>query len=117
MFLFIILFLLTFRQQNNWLIFIGKLLINKIDMALEQFDKEEMSERDKGMVRMKSISNYVMGVFLIAAGCVFLFPTEKTAPFINKYDPAMINLFAIVCFIYGLFRIYRGYKKNYFRES
>jgi len=86
-------------------------------MALDQFDKEEMSERDKGLVRMKSITNYVMGLFLIGAGLVFLFPTEKTAPFINKYDPAMINLFAIICFIYGFFRIYRGYKKNYFRES
>ena len=86
-------------------------------MALDEFDRNELSEREKGLVRMKSITNYVMGVILIGAGLVFLFPTQKTAPFINKYDPAMINLFAIVCFIYGLFRIYRGYKKNYFRES
>ena len=85
-------------------------------MALEEFDREELSQRDKGLVRMKSISNYVMGIFLICAGLVFLFPTQKTAPFINKYDPSMITLFAIICFIYGLFRIYRGYKKNYFRE-
>ena len=86
-------------------------------MALEEFDREEVSERDKGLIRMKSISNYVMGIFLICAGLVFLLPTAKTAPFINKYDPAMIKLFAIICFIYGFFRIYRGYRKNYFRES
>ena len=51
-------------------------------MALEEFEREEMSERDKGLVRMKSITNYVMGVFLICAGLVFLIPTQKTAPFI-----------------------------------
>ena len=86
-------------------------------MALEEFDREELSERDKGLVRMKSFTNYVMGTFLICAGLFFLFPTAKTAPFINKYDPSMIKLFSIICFIYGFFRIYRGYKKNYFRES
>ena len=85
-------------------------------MALEEFNREEMSERDKGLVRMKSITNYAMGLFLVCAGLVFLFPTVKTAPFINKYDPAMIKLFAIICFVYGFFRIYRGYKKNYFRD-
>ena len=86
-------------------------------MVQDQSEREQMSNRDKGLVRMKSITNYVMGLFLIAAGFVFLFPTQKTAPFLNKYDSSMINLFAVVCFIYGLFRIYRGYKKNYFRES
>jgi hypothetical protein len=30
-------------------------------------------------------------------------------------DPAM-KAFGGVCIIYGLFRMYRGYKKNYFRE-
>ncbi len=85
-------------------------------MALEEFDREEFSERDKGLIRMRSVTNYVMGIFLVCAGLVFLFPTEKTAPFINKYDSSMIKLFAIICFIYGFFRIYRGYKKNYFRE-
>ena len=117
MYRFIILFRLTLLPLNNGYIFITKLLQIKYVMALEEFDREEMSERDKGLVRMKSVTNYVMGLFLICAGLVFLFPTTKTAPFINKYDPAMIKLFAIICFIYGFFRIYRGYKKNYFRES
>jgi hypothetical protein len=86
-------------------------------MALEEFESEKLSERDKGLVRMRSITNYVMGIMIIGAGIVFLFPPASIVERINQYDPAMIRLMAIVCFIYGAFRIYRGYRKNYFRES
>jgi hypothetical protein len=87
-------------------------------MALEEFErKEKLTSREKGVVRMKSITNYVMGLLLIGAGFFFLLPTSKTAPYIEQYDPTMIKIFALVCFIYGAFRIYRGYSKNYFRES
>lgn len=86
-------------------------------MALEEFEKEQLSDRDKGMIRMRSITNYVMGVFLLAAGFFFLFPTNATQKYIDKYDPTMINIFGVICIIYGVFRIYRGYKKNYFREG
>lgn len=86
-------------------------------MALEEFENEKLSERDKGLVRMRSITNYVMGIMIIGAGVVFLFPPASIVERINQYDPAMIKLMAVVCFIYGAFRIYRGYKKNYFREG
>ncbi len=86
-------------------------------MALEEFEHKEMSNRDKGLVRMRSITNYVMGIMIIGAGLAFMFPPASIVDRINQYDPGMIKLMAIVCFIYGAFRIYRGYKKNYFRES
>jgi hypothetical protein len=86
-------------------------------MALEEFEHKEMSNRDKGLVRMKSITNYVMGAMIIGAGFLFLFPPANMVERLNQYDPSMIKLLAIVCFIYGLFRMYRGYKKNYFREG
>lgn len=85
-------------------------------MAFDEFDREELSSRDKNMVRMKSITNYVMGIFLIGAGAFFMFPLKSTRQYIEQYDPVMIKIFAAVCFIYGAFRIYRGYKKNYFRD-
>lgn len=85
-------------------------------MALEEFEKEQMSEREKNLVRTKSIVNYTMGVFFIGVGFFFMFPVSRTAPFLNKYDPFMRQLFAVVCWVYGLFRLYRGYAKNYFRD-
>lgn len=83
---------------------------------MAEFEREKLSNRDKGLFLMRSITNYVMGVLLIGAGCFFLFPTDKTERYVNQYDPTMIKIFGILCVIYGIFRVYRGYNKNYFRE-
>lgn len=85
-------------------------------MALEEFEKEQLSERDKGTIRMRTITNYGMGVFMILTGIFFMFPVKLTQGFIDQYDPVLIKLFAVICWLYGSFRIYRGYKKNYFRN-
>ena len=85
-------------------------------MALEEFEKEQISDREKNAIRMRSITNYTMGVFFIAVGFFFMFPTKYTAQYINQYDPLVIKLFAVLCWVYGLFRLYRGYKKNYYRN-
>jgi len=85
-------------------------------MALEEFENEQLSERDKGMIRMRSITNYVMGLFLIMVGFFFMFPFASTRKYIDQYDPLVIKIFAVLCWIYGIFRIYRGYRKNYFRN-
>ncbi len=88
-------------------------------MALEEFEREQMSDREKNLVRMKSITNYTMGIFFIAVGFVFMFPgtIKFIAEFVAKKDPLMMKIFAVICWIYGLFRMYRGYAKNYFRNS
>ena len=85
-------------------------------MALEEFEKEQLSDREKNLVRMKSITNYTMGVFFLAVGFFFMFPFEYSRQYIDKYDSTTIKLFAVICWIYGLFRLYRGYKKNYYRN-
>lgn len=85
-------------------------------MALEEFERDPMSERRKGLVQMRSITNYGMGIFIIVVGCFFMFPNKYTVEFLNKYDPALVKVFAVICWIYGIFRVYRGYKKNYFRD-
>ena len=85
-------------------------------MALEEFENEPLNEREKGIVRMRSLTNYVMGVFLIGVGFFFMFPLKSTQKYIDQYDPLIIKIFATICFIYGAFRSYRGYKKNYFRS-
>ncbi len=87
-------------------------------MALEEFENDRLSDRDKSIIRMRSISNYVMGALLIAAGCALFFPTGRLEEMLyKKYDASLLKMFGIVCWIYGIFRLYRGYKKNYFRGS
>ena len=86
-------------------------------MALEEFENEQPTEREKGIIQMRTISNYGMGIFLIVAGLFFMIPTKYTRSFLDQYDPVLIKIFAAVCWLYGVFRIYRGYKKNYFRNG
>jgi hypothetical protein len=85
-------------------------------MALEEFEKEQLSDRDKNIIRMRSITNYAMGVFFIGTGFFFMFPTKYSVDFLSRYDLSTMKMFAIICWVYGLFRMYRGYSKNYFKD-
>ena len=80
-------------------------------MALEEFEKEQLTEREKNRRRMHSVTNYTMGVFFLGVGFFFFFPMPSTARYINQYDPVLIKIFAAICWVYGLFRLYRGYRK------
>lgn len=85
-------------------------------MALEEFEKEEPSERDKSYLRMRSIMDFGMGLLWIAMGVFMIFIRRFNAELAEKYDDNTFKIFGAVCIIYGLFRIYRGYKKQYFRD-
>jgi hypothetical protein len=85
-------------------------------MALEEFEKEQPSERDKSYLRMRSIMDYGMGLLWMAMGVFMIFIKKFNADLAEKYDADTFKVFGAVCIIYGLFRIYRGYKKQYFRD-
>lgn len=85
-------------------------------MALEEFEKEEMNERDKGYIRMRSIMDYGMGLLWMAMGVFMIFIKRFNTDLAEKYGDGTFKIFGAVCIIYGLFRIYRGYKQKYFRD-
>ena len=85
-------------------------------MALEEFEKEERGERDKSYLRMRSIMDFGMGLLWMAMGVFMIFIRRFNAELADKYDDNTFKIFGAVCIIYGLFRIYRGYKKQYFRD-
>ena len=85
-------------------------------MALEEFEKDPISERDKGYLRMRSMMDYGMGVLWASMGIFFIFIRKFREDLAAKYDDSMMKVFGAVCILYGIFRIYRGYKKNYLRE-
>jgi hypothetical protein len=85
-------------------------------MALEEFEKEEPSERDKSYLRMRSIMDYGMGLLWMAMGVFMIFIKKFNKDLAEKYDENTFKIFGAVCIIYGLFRVYRGYKKQYFRD-
>jgi uncharacterized membrane protein HdeD (DUF308 family) len=86
-------------------------------MSFNRFNDKELSKPEKAMVRMKSITNYVMGILLIGCGLMVFFPPASITKFIERYDDLAIQMLGGICIIYGAFRVYRGYMKNYFRES
>ena len=85
-------------------------------MALEEFEKEQPSERDKGYMRMRSIMDFGMGLLWMAMGVFMFFIKKFNADLAEKYDESTFKIFAGICMIYGLFRVYRGYKKQYFKD-
>jgi len=85
-------------------------------MALEEFEKEQMTDREKNALLMRRITNYTMGAFFIGMGFFFMFPINATSKYILQYDQLTIKIFAVICWVYGLFRLYRGYNKNYYRD-
>lgn len=86
-------------------------------MALEEFDKEpQLSERDRGFVRMRSIMDYGMGLLWLGMGIFLIFIDKFNTGLEARFDDPTMKAFGGVCVLYGAFRIYRGYKKNYLRE-
>jgi len=78
--------------------------------------EEYEQKRRKQVGRMRSIVDYTMGVLFALLGIYFLI-YESMGWNIFDREPSSIDYFIGGLFIvYGAWRIYRGYKKNYFRE-
>lgn len=85
-------------------------------MALEEFERDEQRERNKGYVRMKSIMDYGMGVLWMGMGIFLTFIEKFNTGLEARFGDPFMKGFGVVCIVYGLFRMYRGYKKNYYRD-
>jgi len=85
-------------------------------MALEEFEKEQLNERDKGYIRMRSMMDFGMGVLWIAMGVFLIFIKKFNPGMAERFGDPTMKIFGGICILYGLFRMYRGYKKNYLRD-
>lgn len=78
------------------------------------FEEYEKKKR-KQVTLMRSLMDYGMGVLFLAVGIFFLFGDKLNLKFGNDIDPVLSKIFGGISLLYGAWRIYRGYKKNYFR--
>jgi len=62
----------------------------------------------------RSLMDYGMGIIIAGIGMFVAFAPRFG--FEIDLDPILRYLFVGLCLLYGGFRIYRGYKKNYFNE-
>ena len=79
------------------------------------FEDYEKKKR-RQVAGMKSLMDYGMGIIIVVAGLFFFFRDKFKMSFNEKFPPNdMDKIFGALCIIYGAWRIYRGYKKNYFK--
>lgn len=84
-------------------------------MSLEEFEKTP-DPKTRRYAMMRSISDYGMGILYIAIGVIIFF--ARQFKFNNDFVMSIpAKIFAVVAIIYGVWRMYRGYKKNYFRND
>ena len=79
-------------------------------MALEQRER-----RAKNYILMRSIMDLGMGLVIFGFG-VFLFLAPRLGIEFNV-EPLFRYFFAGMCIVYGAWRIYRGFKKNYIQHD
>jgi hypothetical protein len=79
------------------------------------FDVYEKKRR-KQIVMMRSLLDYGMGFIILILGLFFFFRSKFNISINESFPPNDIDkMFGAVCMLYGGWRIYRGYKKKYFR--
>lgn len=84
--------------------------------TIEMFEEYEKKKR-KQVSLMRSLMDYGMGILILAAGIFFFFRGKFGDIELNQRFPpdSLDYIFGAICLVYGTWRIYRGYKKNYFK--
>ncbi|HUS03083.1 MAG TPA: hypothetical protein VMY77_15200 [Chitinophagaceae bacterium] len=83
-------------------------------MSLEEFE-EHTDLKTKRYILMKSIMDLGMGLIYIAIGIMILF-AKKIGLTSRFVESTMGKIFAALIMLYGLWRLYRGVKKDYLNE-
>jgi len=82
-----------------------------LNKAVMENDLRE--KRVKSYSLMRSLLDYTMGILYLAAAA-FLFFAEKFGFEMNNFDITFRYIFGGICALYGGWRIYRGFKKDYY---
>ena len=73
---------------------------------------EDPDRREKGYILMRTILDVGMGLMILGFGVFFIFASRFG--FEIRGGDTFRYLFGFLCVVYGGWRVYRGFKKNYF---
>ena len=77
---------------------------------------EDYQEKQRNKVSgMRSVMDYVMGGIIILIGVYFLVYETLDINVFNREPSSIDKFLGIVFILYGCWRIYRGYKKDYYK--
>ncbi len=75
-------------------------------------ENKNPDRRTKGYILMRAIMDYGMGILIFGLGVFFFFAPRLGFGF--QIEDFYRYFFSGLCVVYGGWRAYRGYKKNYF---
>lgn len=79
---------------------------------IEEFQDKQRQQAAK----VRSTMDYIMGVIFFLIGLYFMFYRVLGIKMILNREPSNVDyVIGAVFMLYGSWRIYRGYKKNYYR--
>jgi hypothetical protein len=79
---------------------------------IEEYEKQKR----KQVTFRRALVDYSIGLMITAMGVFFLLRDKFNLQFNERFPPNHIDkIFGVICLLYGGWRIYRGYKKNYFK--
>ncbi len=85
--------------------------MSKIALMVDDYEKQKR----RRLILRRSLTDYVVGVLIFVLGAFFLTRQMFDLALNVKYKPDyMDKVFGVICLLYGGWRVYRGYKKNYF---
>lgn len=85
-------------------------------MALEEFEEDPLTNRQKAYLRTRSIVDYCMGLLWMSMGVFLVFKKYFDVQIAEQFNDFTFKILGGLFIIYGIFRMYRAYKKNYYRE-
>lgn len=78
---------------------------------IEEFQDKQRKQR----TRMRSLVDYTMGTVFLLLGVYFLIYEKLGWKLLNREPSSIDYLIGLLFVVYGGWRIYRGYKKDYYR--
>jgi cytochrome c biogenesis protein CcdA len=82
-----------------------------MEFMIEEYEKK----RRKQVSFMRSMLDYTMGIVIIILGFILIFHQQLKMAINERYSPTIVRVLGVIFVLYGAWRIYRGYKKNYFQ--
>ena len=77
--------------------------------------EDYQNEHRKKVTRVRSVMDYIMGAIIILIGVYFLLYETLGLNVFRREPSPLDKLLGGVFILYGIWRMYRGYKKNYFK--
>ena len=76
-------------------------------------DNNFKTRQRKSFTLMRTIYGATISLLILGVSAVMFFGPRWNITAIMELDPLMRNLFGGLCLLYGAFRLYRSFKKEY----